>query len=153
MAALRQIDFNGNNVASDSFDSSDPNFSSTNGMYPTGDLSKTRANGDVVTDFDVINSLNVGNANIKGQVKTGPNGTIKIGPSGSVGDRAWVEGGNLGIKPGHAANDMNVQFPSVTLPDGPWYYPNMPSSITVNGTDYDRYILSDGDYRLNGLNN
>ena len=55
MAAKQTIDFNGRNVATDSFDSSDPNFSilSPNGfgLYPMGQLGKTKANGDVVTDF------------------------------------------------------------------------------------------------------
>lgn len=153
MAALQKIDFSGKNIATDSFDSMDPNFSGPGGAYPMGQLSKTKANGDVVTDFEIINSLEVGNAKIKGQVKTGPNGTISIGPNGSVGDRAWVEGGNRGIQPEHSANDMNVQFPSVSLPSSPgWYTPYCPNVITVDGIDYGQYILTDGDYFLMNLN-
>lgn len=152
MAALQKIDFSGRNVATDSFDSSKADFSGPGGAYPSGDLSKTRANGDVVTDYEIINSLSVGNAKIKGQVKTGPNGTISIGPNGSVGDRAWVEGGNTGIQPGHSANDMNVQFPSVNLPSSPgWFTPICPAAITVDGIEYSQYILNDGDYFLMNL--
>ncbi len=154
MAALQTIDFKGHNVATDSFDSADPNYS-TNGLYPMGNLSMTKANGDVVTDDTIINSLSIGNASIKGHVKTGPNGTIAFN-NGSVGDRAWVEGGNLGIKPGYAANDMNVLFPDVTLPTGalswlPWAHTsgNGPST-KVNGVNYDYIITQSGDFSIPG---
>ena len=96
MAAIYQIDLSGNNVATDSFDSGDPLYCN-DGLYPYGQLSKQKDAGDVVTDHTIINSLDVGNANIKGQVKTGPGGTISIGPNGSVGDKAWVEGNKKGI--------------------------------------------------------
>jgi len=118
-------------------------------------VNKTKATGDVVTDDTIINSLNVGNAKIKGQVKTGPKGTISIGPNGSVGDRAWVEGGNTGIQDGHSADDMNVLFPSVVLPSTTW----LPASLTsgngsnarVNGVLYDYIILTSGDYSIPSL--
>src|SRR6266853_4782287 len=63
MAALLTIDFNGKNVATDSFDAADPNYSTWNaalgyGTYPFGDVNKTKATGDVVTDDTIINSLN-----------------------------------------------------------------------------------------------
>src|SRR5207245_1646038 len=74
MAALQTIDFKGNNVATDSFDSGDPAYS-TNGLYPAGIPSMTKAGGDVVTDDTIINSLSIANADIKGHVKTGPKGT------------------------------------------------------------------------------
>src|SRR5438309_3671490 len=66
MAALITIDFSGKNISTDSFDSADPNFSTWNaalgyGTYPFGNANKTKANGDVVTDYTIINSMNVGN--------------------------------------------------------------------------------------------
>lgn len=148
MAAIKSIDFNGKNVATDSFDSSDPLYS-TNGLYPTGITSMTKANGDVVTDDVVTNSLSVGNAKIKGVVKTGPQGTIDIN-NGSVGDRAWVEGGSIGIQPGHSANDMNILFPVPTLPavwapQGP-----IKGSYPINGVTYD-YVLTTGQWRMSSL--
>ncbi len=146
MAAVRQIDFSGNNVTTDSFDSADPLFSA-NGLYPFGQVNKQKAAGDVATSDLIINSVNVGNANIKGQVKTGPGGTINIGPNGSVGDKAWVEGGNLGIKPGHSANDMNVQFPNVTLPSASWS-PAIFGPYWINGKLWAYAILSSGDYSI-----
>ena len=149
MAAIFQIDFNGNNVATDSFDSADPNYSQ-NGLYPTGQPGKQKAAGDVVTDYTIVNSLSVGNANIKGQVKTGPGGTVTIGPNGTVGDKSWVEGGNLGIQPGHSANDMNVQFPNVKLPNLSWL-PATPGDYTIDGRSYKYVILASGDYSINSL--
>ena len=152
MAAKHTIDFNGKNVASDSFDSNDPNFSLASpygfGLYPMGQLAKTKGNGDVVTDDTIVNSMNVGNARIKGQVKTGPNGTIAIGPGGSVGDRAWVEGKNPGIQTGHSADDMNVRFEDATLPkDFSGMQPTAANmNVKIDGTTYDYAFLSPGDY-------
>ncbi len=114
MVSLGQIDLKGNNVETDSFDSADPDFSD-NGKYPSN-VSKTKATGSVITTSTLINSLSVGNADIKGLVKTGPNGTISIGPNGSVGDRAWVESGKKGIMDGYSANDVNLLFPNAELP-------------------------------------
>ena len=151
MAAILQIDFNGNGVSTDSFDSADPNYSD-NGLYPENNPSKQKDNGDVVTDYTIINALNAGNANIKGQVKTGPGGSVAIGPQGTVGDKAWVEGGNRGIQPGHSANDMNVQFPSVVLPNVSWV-PAVPFAYYVNGKWYNYAIFSSGNYVIPNLDN
>src|SRR5712692_5826082 len=82
MVAKGQIDMMGNNVTTDSFDSSDPNYSN-NGLYTS---TKRKANGDIATDSQLTNSLNVGNANIYGHVSTGPNGSADIGANGIVGD-------------------------------------------------------------------
>lgn len=148
MAAVRTINLNGKNVATDSFDSADPNYSD-NGLYPVGQVNKTKANGDVVTPYTIIDSLNVGNARVKGVVKTGPNGTIAIGPTGSVGDRAWVEGGNTGIQTGHSANDFNVVFPDVILPDTTWL-PGSAGLYDIDGLQYNYVFESDGDYTIPG---
>ena len=151
MAALQTIDFKGNNVNTDSFDSADPNYSN-NGQYPYGNPAKTKANGDVVTDDTIINSLSVGNANIKGNVKTGPNGSIAIGPNGSVGDSAWVSGGSKGIETGHSANDMNVAFPDAQLPATTWTAATKTTggNDTINGVKYDYIITASGDYTIPG---
>jgi hypothetical protein len=133
MAALGNIDLRGNNIATDSFDSSDPLFSN-NGMYPTGNASRTRAHGDICTDMGLIDSLSLGNADIKGNVRTGPGtNTMSIGPNGSVGDRAWVEGGNNGIQPNHSTTDFNVVFPTVIPPSS---LPLPVINTNLNGTNY-----------------
>jgi hypothetical protein len=145
MVAKGQIDLNGNNIKTDSFDSDDPNHS-TGGAY---DAAKAKDNGDVATNSSVIDSLNVWNADIHGQVSTGPGGTVKIGPNGAVGSQAWHTAGNKGIQPGWANDDMNVQFPDVELPfAGSGWTPS--ENVTIGGVKYD-YVLATGNYKLPSL--
>jgi hypothetical protein len=112
MVAKDSIDMNGNNIRADSFDSSNPLYS-TNGLYIQ---SRSRDNGDVAVNSSLTNSLNVGNANIYGHVSTGPGGIVAVGSQGAVGDAAWHVGNNNGIKSGWSSDDMNVSFPDVTAP-------------------------------------
>src|SRR2546425_11604908 len=109
MAAQGVINLNGRFVLTDSFDSSDPAYN-TLGKY---DSSKNKANGDVATNGKLIN---VNNAGIMGKASTGPGGSIELGTWASVGDKAWVSAGTIGIQPGHVTDDMNVDFPPVIVP-------------------------------------
>ncbi|MGZ4962071.1 MAG: hypothetical protein ACXWC8_05890, partial [Limisphaerales bacterium] len=113
LVAKKSVDMNGNNVQTDSFDSADPAYS-TQGLY---DATKHKANGDVATVSGLVNSVDVGNANISGHISTGPGGTAALGPNGAVGDLAW-QGSNTGIEPGYFADDLNVYFPDVKPPFG-----------------------------------
>lgn len=145
LVAKGTIDLQGNNITTDSFDSSDSNYS-TGGRY---DPAKIKANGDVATNLDLVNSISVGNANIKGRVSTGPGGTVAIGPSGAVGDLHWHNDGHTGIKDGWFSDDMNVSFPDVEAPysGGAW----SPGGGTLGGTNY-AYILAGGKYQMSSLN-
>ncbi|MEW6306313.1 MAG: hypothetical protein AB1705_22840 [Verrucomicrobiota bacterium] len=140
LVAKGQITLNGNNVAIDSFDSADPNYSS-NGVYV---VSKRKANGDVASNSGVTNAIITGNANIFGKASTGPGGTVGHGPNGAVGDLAWQYGGNTGIKPGFSADDMNVSFPDVKLPFSGGFTPG-------GGSGYQYVISTSGDYRISSL--
>jgi len=111
MTAKDSIDFNGNGVTTDSFDSENPAYS-TGGKY---DPAKNKDNGDVAVNFGLINTLGIGNADIYGKVAVGPGGSISIGPNGRVGDKAW-NASNTGIQPGRSRDDMNVSFPDVKIP-------------------------------------
>jgi hypothetical protein len=144
MVAKGQIDISGNNVASDSFDSEDVRYS-TGGRY---DPLKTKDNGDIATNSGVIDSLDVGNAEIYGSVATGPGGSISIGPNGSVGDKLWVDSGNKGIQPGHSSSDMNVSFPDV---EAPFTTGRLPTSRYVDKKFTWDYVLQDGDYVISSL--
>jgi hypothetical protein len=112
MVARDSIDMNGNNIRTDSFDSSNPLYSS-NGLYHP---SMARDNGDVAVNSSLTNSLSVGNADIYGHVSVGPGGTIAVGNNGAVGSTSWHASGSGGIEPGWSANDMNVSFPDVEAP-------------------------------------
>lgn len=112
LVAKDSMDMHGNPVQTDSYDSTDPAYS-TGGLY---DATKHKANGDVAVVSGLVNSLNIGNANIYGHAETGPGGTMAIGANGSVGDLAWQSSGKGGIEPGYFADDMNVYFPDVLPP-------------------------------------
>lgn len=132
IVAKGQITFNGNNVLVDSFDSTDPAFS-TNGLYTA---SKRKDHGDVATNASLTNVLSGGNADIYGNIATGPGGSANVGANGAVGDLAWIDGGNSGIKPGYFSSDMNISIPDVPLPfTGGSFTP-------VGGAGY-QYILPD----------
>lgn len=133
LVAKHGIDLNGQNVFTDSYDSGNAAYS-TLGRW---DVTKRRDHGDVASNDSLTNVINVGNANIWGHVATGPGGTVTLGPNGAVGDAAWQNGGNHGIKPGFSTDDMNVDFPDVTLPatSGGW--------LPIPGNR----ILTTGDYR------
>ena len=145
MAAKKTINLSGNNVATDSFDSADPNYS-TNGLY---DKTKTKDHGDVVTDSTITNDFNVGNANIKGIIRTGPKGIPYFGPNASVGDAAWVNAGTPGIETGHFFDDMNVVWPDATLPNNTWYVP-VAVNTNINGKSY-KYYLTDGNWQISDM--
>jgi len=146
MVADGAINLNGNNIATDSFDSTDLKYS-TNGKY---DAAKSKDNGDVATNSGLVNSLNVGNADIKGKVSTGPNGTVAIGSNGSVGDKAWVESGNNGIQAGHSSDDMNMEIFSVDLPTGTSSWPTTYSG-SLGGTNLLGNPLMPSRYKLNSF--
>src|SRR5207249_10040581 len=77
MIAKERIDMNGNNIETDSFDSTDPAHSTTNGLY---DPATARDHGDVSTVSGLANSIGVGNANIKGHLQTGAGRSVTNGP-------------------------------------------------------------------------
>lgn len=136
LVARDGIDLQGNGVRTDSFDSSDPAYS-TNGLYTS---SRFKANGDIAVNGSITDggTLGIGNANIFGRVATGPNGTIALGPNGAVGNETW-QASNSGIQPGYSSSDMNVSFPEVTVPfsggwtpSGGWITNIIATTITTN---------------------
>jgi len=118
----------------DSYDSSDPNYS-TSGRY---DASKHKANGRALSNSSVSDAIHVDSSHIYGSITTGPGaGTVTIN-GGSVGDLAW-NASSTGIQSGHQAGDANVQFDDVTEP---FLYGSgsTPVAGTVSGTNY-TYVL------------
>jgi hypothetical protein len=135
MVAIKGVDFKGNNVLTDSFDSMDTNYS-TGGLY---DSAKRKANGDV---FSTEGLINVQNAEVMGSLYTSPDGSYTVGSGGSVGDLNWVLGGTYGLQAGHYKNDFNADFPPVAPP----YSTGLPpAGATVAGTNY-TWVLGDADY-------
>jgi hypothetical protein len=150
LVAKHGIDLRGNNVRTDSFDSTIPAFN-TDGRY---DLTKARDHGDIASNDTITNSVSVGNANIFGNVATGPRGTVSVGPLGCVGDAAFqANPANAGkIQAGHSTDDMNVEFTDQIMPSVAWSA--LPSGGIVNGVNYNYVFDQPGDYQatltLNG---
>lgn len=137
MAARMEVDFSGNAIATDSFDSMDPNYN-TGGLY---DPAKRKANGDIASPSGIIN---IQNADVMGTIYTGPEGSYTIGAGGSVGDVAWVLSKTPGVQDGHYKNDFNQDFPDVLQP----YTPAsavQPLGGTWGGTNY-YWILGNQNY-------
>jgi hypothetical protein len=136
----------------DSFDSSDPNYS-TGGQY---DPTKRSANALLLSNSTNSAAISLGTATIYGSVDTGPGVTTgnkaTVKDSGAaVGDAAFdAIPQNAGkIETGHYNDDANVQINDVQAPFafGTGYNP---VGGTNNGTNY-TYILGTGNYNLGAL--
>ncbi len=140
MLAKYKIDLNGNNISTDSFDSTDPAWSGIGGVW---DPNLRKDKGDVATNQGLVDSVSIGNADIRGHVKTGPGGSVAVGSNGAVGDQAWVTNTH-GIKPGWVSDDCNIDIPSVKQP---YNGAPKPPDGTYDGVYYD-YVLSWGRWKV-----
>ena len=120
MAARVNIDLKGNDIATDSFDSNDPNYS-TNGLYYAP---WRKAGGDIACTDGLIN---VQNADVRGTLYTGPAGGYTMGSQGSVGDLTWPLG--AGMQAGHYKNDFNMDFPTC------WRHTRPASNLRANPSE------------------
>ena len=125
------INLNGNDIAADSFDSTEPVYSGAGGAY---DPAKHKGNGDIAAYWGITNSVSVGNAEILGHLLTGPGAAVSIGAGGRVGDLNWAAVGHFGVQPGYLRNDMNMTFPNAPTP--PAGGRSMGPGGTVGGVSY-----------------
>lgn len=139
--AVQCIDLTGNGITFNSYDSMDPNFSGPGGTY---DPNKVKAGGDVVCYGDGT-SIDIGNADIAGKLKTGPDTTYEMGPNASVGDLTWS---GTGIQPGYYESVPDTEWPDMTAPLAGGAPPRGTSG-PEKGFDY---VLSTGIYRVDTLN-
>ena len=136
MVAKNNIDLQGKNVVTDSFDSSDPN-KSTNGQY---DPTKRGSRGDIATNLGVLDSINGGNATVYGHAHTGPGSqstALQIGSLGYVGnalDQATVGSGN--VDPGYWLPDSNFSFPTTSYPNTSGYQTTIPSGYLMVSSNW-----------------
>jgi hypothetical protein len=137
----RDLDLNGNDIAVDSFDSSNPLYS-TNGLY----IASKRKDGVwVVSQSGIKDTLDVGNADIWGTASTAPGGTVRVGPSGSLGSMGWHNAGHTGVEPGAFTDDANVTIPPAPAPPGGAMAPGGGCKV---GTKNYTYCLGSGVYQL-----
>jgi hypothetical protein len=146
LAAEGMID-PGGGLTLDSFDSSNPNYS-TNGQY---DPSKANDDAEVATASTSGNAIDIGNATIMGSVRTGPAGGVSLGPQGSVGSAAWVLNPNNSgrIEPGHMRQDMLIRYPDAHVPFNGGAF--TPGAGIVGGTNY-TYVFQGFAYQMANLN-
>jgi len=143
LLAAEAIDLNGQNLTADSFNSRDP-LQSTGGAY---DVTKAGDRGDAAAVRGVTNAPGVGNVVVAGTLRIGTGGATAIGPQGRVGDRTWIQAGNIGIQPGHLVNNLTFSPPVVTPPSPPG---PTPGAGLVAGEFYE-YLMDTGNYSLAAL--
>jgi hypothetical protein len=129
----------------DSFDSADP-ASSTDGRY---DPIKRTDRAEIVSITNA--TVNVGNMQVAGVVRTGPGGTVTVSPNGGVGSIPYLINPAYDgtIEPGHFRDDeMNLIFTDAHLPNAFGPVQAIGPGI-VGGTVYN-YVAGSGDYRIAG---
>ncbi len=129
------ISLNGNNLSMDSFDSSDPNYS-TGQMY---DPKKRKPGADVAAAAGFADN---GIVQIYGTLRTGPDVTLNLGVGGFVGDLNFSGPGAESAQ--YYSSDFNQQFRPVQSPNTVSFTP--PSS----GQGTNRYVLDGGNFIING---
>jgi Tfp pilus assembly protein PilX len=121
VGAINNINFNGNGVAVDSYNSTLTNLS-TNGQY---DPTKTSTNGNVASMQGLVD---LGNHTIDGSLFLGPGATYA----------------NDGTVTGNVNYDANIQYPDVALPASA---ANWPTEAPSTNSVYD--FTTSGNYIIN----
>jgi hypothetical protein len=118
------VNFGGNKIMVDSFDSSNPAYS-TGGLY---DPAKRRANGDIITTSLLTNAVSIGDSDVAGTIHTKPGVPIGVDTKTNqasylVGDLGYMTNNVYGIQAGHALQDASYNFTDVSLPSVTWMPP------------------------------
>jgi hypothetical protein len=136
-AAISTIQMNGNGIAADSFNSSNPALS-TNGQY---DPAKVSTNGNVAS---VYGPVDFGNHNIEGSLYLGPTASSTV-PSSQVSGSIYT--------------DFNASFPDVILPTTTWLAASAGTTgglsllgLTLGGSSGYDFVTS-GDYYVTDSSN
>src|SRR5438445_1097415 len=147
MIVTTTINLKGGGINIDSFDSSNPNYS-TGGMY---DPKKAKDNAQVTTLSSAGNEISLGNGSIKGTVHTGAGGKVSAGPHASVGDAAWVDAGTPGVETGHFRDDANFTISDVTLPTDKIWVAAAPGNYKINGATYNYVLNNSSAWKVSAL--
>jgi hypothetical protein len=154
MIAVTTIDWTGQGCTSDSFISSDTNYSN-GGLY---DPAKARDHGDLSTLSTNAGAINLANGQVKGTVHTAPGGTqdvtATIGSGGAVGDAAWVDAKKAGWESDHFADDETMTVSDVTLPPGVTWMPANSGKYKIpplKGT-FQYYLDNSSAWQIDDLN-
>jgi hypothetical protein len=114
IASLQSIDWNGNDVLVDSFDSTDPAYSNS-GLY---DPAKAKDGGDLIANGWVSNAVAFGNQLIYGHAAVGPGDPVSVGTNGGLGEHTWVAAHPGQIEPGWVTQNANFTIATPVMPYG-----------------------------------
>jgi len=134
MVARHQIDMNGQDILTDSFDSGNL-YKSAYGRYNSAVFAGD--NGDVASNDNIVNAVNIGQANIYGHVQTGPTGTAAVGAGGGVGSHAYQTSNPGTIEPNGQEggnwyrHDSNFTIPITGLPYNTGFTPGGPQDVAT----------------------
>ncbi len=139
MTVKNDINFNGNTVLIDSYDS-------LGGTVAYAYSTTTGDKGDITCNADLLGDVvSTGNAKVKGHLSAGPTAALRFGPNSVVGSAAWHTAGNKGVQSTWLRKDANVTLPDVqppftsgtgTVPTSQGsskYYLNQPGNWEING--------------------
>lgn len=136
---LQCVTLSGNGITFNSYDSRDPLYSGPGGIY---DPKRVKAGGDVAC-YGGANSLDIGNANIAGQIKLGPDASYSMGPNATVGDLLWTGTSTSGVQPGHYEQVESTDWPNMVPPPGGTTPP-----AGVGAEKGYQYVLTNGVYQV-----
>lgn len=140
----REIQLHGYNLSANSYDSSDPLWSTANGQYDP--LKGGRDGVLIASEAGILNANNIGVVDIWGRLETSSTYSLEISDQSVIGSAAWHSPLQTGIEPGaHTTNSLPM-LPDVEAPP-PGF---TPVAGVVNGESYD-YILFSGSYTLPSL--
>ena len=136
----------GSDFRIDSFDSTDPNFSTLRKYDPL----KRKDNADLATLSSAMNAIELADSDVYGRISTGPGGGgVVYGSHGAAGSIGWVDGTATGIQPGWFSDDMTTPIPDVATPPGLPYTRAPAGSTVIGGITY-TYVLGNGNYEMYG---
>jgi hypothetical protein len=146
LVAKKNINLNGNNIATDSFNSCDP-ARSVNGQYAP---SVAGDHGDIASNLGVVDSISGGNANIYGVAHTGAptvpgQPTVALGPNGGVGSHAW-QTSNKGIEDGWVQTNANFTFPDTSFPSTSGYMTATGGVLVITSNSVTSTAMSSSTY-------
>ena len=143
MIVVNTINFNGQGIMTDSFNSATNRAVIGLPIY-TNLPTLVADHGDISTLSTQTNAIQVSNGTVNGSVHTGKNGQVSIGTQGVVGDFSYTGNkNNLGtIESGHAGQDAPSSFPDATLPSETFWYTPPAGNYVINGVTY-KYLIND----------
>jgi hypothetical protein len=141
--ASEKIDFKGNTIMINSYDSRDDRYSLPDGSY---DPTRFKDRGKVVCHYG---PFDMWNAKIYGHVETGEESALMIGPGGVVGSLEYHVTVGTGIQAGWHTSTTSSEFSTVEAPTGGIQPPRVGNTTVLGSAIYNVNSLQ-GSVVVNG---